>query len=147
MKAYWLCQEKLATYLEEWVLQKTGAWWSAKWQSGLGQVCAGYGTYISNSQERAWRTMKGLFKKGFAHQDVSHLVRDTASVLRSLAQGGQYTTAACQIRVPPESLAYSAKRLKSEREDEEEKQSNRLTLDLLRDWLAKEGQSGRTLNR
>ncbi|CAE7897801.1 unnamed protein product, partial [Symbiodinium necroappetens] len=36
---------------------------------------------------------------------------------------GQYATAAFQIR-----------------EDEEEKQSNRLTLDLLRDWLAKEGE-------
>ena len=134
-------EEKLASYLEGWVLQKSGMWWSAKWQSGLGQVCAGYGTYVSNSQERAWRTLKGLFKKGFVHQDVSHLVRETASALRSLVQGGHYANAAFQIRVPPESLAYSAKRLKAEghQEDVEESRSHRLTLDLMQKWRAKEG--------
>ncbi|CAE7224230.1 unnamed protein product [Symbiodinium sp. CCMP2456] len=34
--------EKFADYLERWVLQKKGLWWSADWQSGLGQVCPGY---------------------------------------------------------------------------------------------------------
>ena len=45
-----MLEEKLADYLEKWVLQKKGLWWSADWQSGLGQVCPGYGTYVSNSQ-------------------------------------------------------------------------------------------------
>ncbi|CAE7487165.1 unnamed protein product, partial [Symbiodinium sp. CCMP2592] len=100
-------QEKFADYLEKWVLQKKGLWWSADWQSGLGQVCPGYGNYVSNSQERAWRSIKGLFKKGFRHQDVSQLVRETAVTLQTLVRGGQYAKACFQIEEPPESLAYS----------------------------------------
>ncbi|CAE7726547.1 unnamed protein product, partial [Symbiodinium sp. KB8] len=80
-------QETFADYLEKWILQKKGLWWSADWQSGLGQVCPGYGTYVSNAQERAWRSIKGLFKKGFRHQDVSQLVRETASTLQTLVCG------------------------------------------------------------
>ena len=107
------CEEKLAAYLEEWILQKKGRWWSASWQSGLGQVCPGYGTYVSNSQERVWRTLKGLLKKGFVHQDVSHLVRETASSMQTWVRSGQYANAVCQVCVPPPSLAFSAKRLKA----------------------------------
>ncbi|CAE7591302.1 unnamed protein product [Symbiodinium natans] len=133
-----LFEEKFADYLEKWVLQKKGLWWSADWQSGLGQVCPGYGTYVSNSQERAWRSIKGLFKKGFRHQDVSQLVRETAVTLQTLVRGGQYAKACFQIEEPPESLAYSAKRLKSE-QDDEGTQSHRLTLDLMQQWRDKEG--------
>ena len=70
---------------------------------------------IPNSQERAWRSIKGLFKKGFRHQDVSQLVRETAVTLQTLVRGGQY---AKEIEEPPESIAYSAKRIKSEQDDE-----------------------------
>eukprot|EP00439_Symbiodinium_sp_Y106_P014826 s5948_g2.t1 len=133
-----LLEEKFADYLEKWVLQKKGLWWSADWQSGLGQVCPGYGTYVSNAQERAWRSIKGLFKKGFRHQDVSQLVRETAVTLQTLVRGGQYAKACFQIEEPPDSIAYSAKRLKSE-QDDEGIQCHRLTLDLMQKWRDKEG--------
>ena len=133
-----LREETFADYLEKWILQKKGLWWSADWQSGLGQVCPGYGTYVSNAQERAWRSIKGLFKKGFRHQDVSQLVRETASTLQTLVCGGHYAKACFQVEEPPASLAYSAKRLKSE-QDDEGNQSHRLTLDLMQQWREKEG--------
>ena len=133
-----LLEEKFADYLEKWVLQKKGLWWSADWQSGLGQVCPGYGTYVSNAQERAWRSIKGLFKKGFRHHDVSQLVRETAVTLQTLVRGGQYAKACFQIEEPPDSIAYSAKRLKSE-QDDEGIQCHRLTLDLMQKWRDKEG--------
>ena len=115
-----LREETFADYLEKWILQKKGLWWSADWQSGLGQVCPGYGTYVSNAQERAWRSIKGLFKKGFRHQDVSQLVRETALTLQTLVRGGHYAKACFQVEEPPASLAYSAKRLKSEQWREKE---------------------------
>ena len=121
------------------MLERPGRWWGAPWQSGLGQVCPGYGTYVSNSQERTWRTIKGLFKQGFRHQDVSQLVRETFQSLRSLRRGGQYKQACFQVDRPPPSLAFSAKRSKSEREDDDEKQSHRLTLDSMREWKEKQG--------
>ncbi|CAE7888767.1 unnamed protein product [Symbiodinium microadriaticum] len=42
----------------------------------------------NQAQERAWRSIKGLFKKGFRHQDASQLVRETALTLQTLVRGG-----------------------------------------------------------
>ena len=63
---------------------------------------------------------------------------DKAVTLQTLVRGGQCAKACFQIEEPPESLAYSAKRLKSE-QDDEGTQSHRLTLDLMQQWRDKEG--------
>ena len=61
--------------------------------------CLGYGTYVSNAQERAWRSIKGVFKKGFRYQDVSQLVRETALILQTLVRGGHYWGGPCGAHV------------------------------------------------
>ena len=55
---------EFAKYLREEVLkeQEDGSF-GCLWRSGFDAVPAGYRTYVSNNQERMWRTVKGLLPK------------------------------------------------------------------------------------
>jgi hypothetical protein len=56
---------RMATYLEQNLLQETPGGFSASWRSGIGVVPLGFSTFSSNAQERSWRTVKGLLKPGW----------------------------------------------------------------------------------
>ena len=55
----------MADYIETNLLQLGPDGLSASWQTGLGVTPLGFTTFSSNAQERSWRTVKGLLKKGF----------------------------------------------------------------------------------
>jgi hypothetical protein len=54
-------------------MQEDGSF-ACTWRSGLDSVAPGYRTYVSNNQERFWRTLKGLLPRNFANMDVSNLI-------------------------------------------------------------------------
>ena len=55
----------MGTYIESNLLQIGPDGLSASWRTGLGVTPLGFTTFSSNAQERSWRTVKGLLKKGF----------------------------------------------------------------------------------
>jgi hypothetical protein len=53
-------------YIKEQVLSDDGK--NALWRGGLASTQIGYSPFVSNAEERSWRTLKHLFPKGYQSQ-------------------------------------------------------------------------------
>eukprot|EP00973_Karenia_brevis_P061503 8551418-Karenia_brevis.AAC.1 len=60
----------MAQYLAEEVFKiNSQGEYECEWRSGMDSVQAGFRTYVSNTEERTWRTLKGLMGRGYPTQD------------------------------------------------------------------------------
>ena len=58
-------EHEYANYIEAELLDITGEFIRASWQSGFGAVPVGFTTYATNAIESTWRLVKQLFDKGY----------------------------------------------------------------------------------
>lgn len=73
-------EQKLAQYLTDEVFQKQeNGSYACTWRSGLDSVEAGYRTYVSNNEERFWRTAKH-------HLGSKRTTLDVAETITKLCQ-------------------------------------------------------------
>ncbi|CAE7237276.1 unnamed protein product [Symbiodinium sp. CCMP2592] len=129
-------------YLEENILDKSSRrWYGARWQSGLGSICIGYTTYTSNSQEKMWRTLKGILPKDGSNLDLGDLVHNAAQLLLTWTRAGQFANVFFRLEMPlPVHLHNKGSQLMSEPDvDPSGIQHRRLSATQMRDWLEERG--------
>jgi hypothetical protein len=99
-------------YIKEQVLSDDGK--NALWRGGLASTQIGYSPFVSNAEERSWRTLKHLFPKGYQSQDCSNLIVQTCTIMQSWTENGQFDMQKVIVQ-PLESLLRDSTRLMSER--------------------------------
>ena len=132
----------MANYLEGHILDESSRlWYGARWQSGLGNICLGYNTYTSNSQERMWRTLKGILPNGGRNLDLGDLVHKTAELLMTWDRAGQFKDVVFKLEVPlPAHLSRKGAELVSEPSaDPNGRQHRRLSAQCISLWLEEHG--------
>ena len=87
---------------------------SALWRGGLAAQQLGYHPYVSNAEERSWRSVKQLFPKGYRSQDCSELITNTCTIMRSWTESGQFKLSK-EMTDPLRRLLRSSEHLVSER--------------------------------
>ena len=60
-----------------------------KWRGGLAATQVGYSPFVSNAEERSWRSLKELFPAGYRSQDAAQLLEETCGVLKAWSENGQ----------------------------------------------------------
>ena len=63
-------EPEYAEYLEAELLEMSGEFIRASWQTGIGAVPMGFTTYAPNAIESTWRLLKQLFDTGFLYRII-----------------------------------------------------------------------------
>ena len=84
----------MAKYLREEVFkQGDDGEFHCTWRSGLDVVQPGYRTYVSNTEERYWRTLKGILPRGYRTQDCSELILKIGEILETWSTQDKFSDA------------------------------------------------------
>ena len=109
----------MAKYLRQEILQEDdhGAF-KCLWRSGLDAVPRGYRTYVSNTNERAWRTIKGILPHNYHSQDCSELMDKLGNILASWVGHAHFANLVVDGFDPLAMFATGTQRPSSERLDD-----------------------------
>lgn len=137
---------------------------SALWLCGLSQTALGYHGFVSNSQERSWRTLKYIFPKGYRAQDPVECTTRLCGSLKAKLAPGFWNDFSHQVSTPIDALIRSAHRLQSEHmhidsfvevpsadapemQERQYTQKRRQNLHLLKMWFDEHGADATFLHR
>jgi hypothetical protein len=84
----------------------------------LDAVPAGYRTYVSNNEERFWRSLKHSLGKNYQTQDAAHLIHEICKLLQGWTGHKDYEHLYLEDVPPLNSRYKSAARPSSERLDD-----------------------------
>ena len=92
-------ERDMARYLRAEILKEEAGVFRCLWRSGMDAVMAGYRSYVSNTEERMWRTLKGLLGN-YATLDCTQLILQICQIYRSMAQQHNFQDLRVHIEEP-----------------------------------------------